>query len=95
MTPRIEGGLASTPGLAPAASEARTDFAETLRSVIAQVNELQQQADQKILNLLTGAGEDLHSTLIAVEKASLAFQMMVEARNKIVQAYREIAQMPF
>ncbi len=95
MTGRIEGLPGSVTGAAPAEPGARTDFAETLRSVIEQVSELQQQADQKILNLLAGSGEDVHSALIAVEKASLAFQMMVEARNKIIQAYREIAQMPF
>lgn len=85
-TPSLEAGS----GVA-----AESSFAETLRNVIAQVNQLQEQANQKIADLLTGSGEDLHTTLIAVEKASLAFQMMVEVRNKIVQAYHEIAQMQF
>ena len=42
-----------------------------------------------------GTGEDVHSAMIAIEKADLAFQLMVQVRNKIVQAYQEISRMPF
>jgi flagellar hook-basal body complex protein FliE len=44
---------------------------------------------------LAGHGEDLHSALLAVEKADLSFQLMMQVRNKIVQAYQDIARMPF
>jgi flagellar hook-basal body complex protein FliE len=60
-----------------------------------QVGALQSDADGRVAQLLTGNGQDVHSAMIAVEKANLAFQMMVQVRNKIVQAYTQIAGMPF
>jgi flagellar hook-basal body complex protein FliE len=44
---------------------------------------------------LQGNGADLHSAMIAVEKADLSFQLMMQVRNKIVQAYQQISQMNF
>jgi flagellar hook-basal body complex protein FliE len=45
--------------------------------------------------MLSGNGQDIHSTMIAVQKADLAFELMVEMRNKIVSAYQEISRIPF
>ena len=45
--------------------------------------------------LLQGNGMDVHSAMIAVEKAELSFQLMMQVRNKIVQAYQEIARLQF
>jgi flagellar hook-basal body complex protein FliE len=43
--------------------------------------------------LMTGESQDLHTTVIAMQKADLSFQMMMQVRNKIVQAYQEIMRM--
>jgi flagellar hook-basal body complex protein FliE len=45
--------------------------------------------------MLSGNGQDVHSAMIAVQKADLAFELMVEMRNKIVSAYQEISRIPF
>jgi flagellar hook-basal body complex protein FliE len=45
--------------------------------------------------MLDGSGDDVHSAMIAVEKAGLAFEMMVQVRNKIVQAYQTVSQLQF
>ena len=42
---------------------------------------------------MTGESQDLHNTVIAMQKADLSFQMMMQVRNKIVQAYQEIIRM--
>jgi flagellar hook-basal body complex protein FliE len=68
-------------------------FGEVLKDAIATVNELQRSSDQEIQKLMTGESQDLHATLIAVQKADLSFQMMMQVRNKIVQAYQEIMRM--
>jgi flagellar hook-basal body complex protein FliE len=68
-------------------------FGEVLKDAIATVNELQRNSDQEIQKLMTGESQDLHATLIAVQKADLSFQMMMQVRNKIVQAYQEIMRM--
>jgi len=71
------------------------EFMDTLRSAMDQVGALQSEADGRVAQLLTGNGQDVHSAMIAVEKANLSFQMMVQVRNKIVQAYTQISGMPF
>jgi len=70
-------------------------FTETLRGAMDQVEQLQGDATTKTAALLEGSGMDVHSAMIAVEKADLSFQLMMQVRNKIVSAYQEIARMQF
>jgi flagellar hook-basal body complex protein FliE len=70
------------------------DFMSTLRNAMDQVGDLQSEADTKVAQLLTGNGQDVHSTMIAVQKASLAFEMMVQVRNKILAAYQQVSNIP-
>lgn len=68
-------------------------FGEVLKDAISTVSELQNQSNQEIQKLMTGESKDLHTTVIAMQKADLSFQMMMQVRNKIVQAYQEIMRM--
>jgi flagellar hook-basal body complex protein FliE len=70
-------------------------FADTLRGALDEMGELSSQAETKVAGVLTGTGTDVHSALIAVEKADLSFQLMMQVRNKIVSAYQEISRMQF
>ena len=74
-------------------NEKGAGFGEILKDAISTVNELQKQSDQEIQKLMTGESQDLHTTVIAMQKADLSFQMMMQVRNKIVQAYQEIMRM--
>jgi len=74
-------------------SEKGAGFGAILKDAISTVNELQKQSDQEIQKLMTGESQDLHTTVIAMQKADLSFQMMMQVRNKIVQAYQEIMRM--
>lgn len=71
------------------------DFSSTLQTAVSQISSLQTDAQNKVAGLLSGNGEDIHSAMLAVEKANVSFEMMVQVRNKIVQAYQTISQMPF
>jgi len=82
-------------GLLSTESAGEGDFMKTLRSAMDQVGQLQGEADGKVAQLLNGNGQDVHSAMIAVEKANLAFEMMVQVRNKIVQAYQQVSGIPF
>jgi flagellar hook-basal body complex protein FliE len=73
--------------------KASTSFTEILKDSIQKVNELQLEADKAIAELATGQNRDIARTMIAVEKANIAFQMMTQIRNKIVEAYQEIMRM--
>lgn len=69
-------------------------FGKLVDEMVGKVSDLQGQADQSIQNLATGQGKGLHEVMIAVEKASLSFQMLTQVRNKAVEAYQEIMRMP-
>jgi len=77
----------------PGAEKKDTNFGTVLKDAISTVNELQKQSDHEIEKLMTGESQDLHNTVIAMQKADLSFQMMMQVRNKIVQAYQEIIRM--
>ncbi len=77
----------------PGKTEEGGSFGEMLKSAISTANELQKQSDVEIQKLMTGETQDLHTTMLAVQKADLSFQMMMQVRNKLVQAYQEIMRM--
>ena len=70
-------------------------FVDTLRTAMDDLESVQAGAEHKVSELVEGNGSDVHSAMIAVEKAELSFQLMMQVRNKIVQAYQEISRMQF
>lgn len=93
ITPTSLGSLASA--AFPPAAAAGGSFADTLSAAVQQVNNLQAGAEQKVTNLLAGNGEDVHAATLSVERASLAFDLMLQVRNKMVSAYQEISRLQF
>ncbi len=84
--------------IAPAAGLGRgvkgAGFGETLRNVLDQVDQLQRAADTASQAFALGQSRDAASTLIAVEKANLAFQLALQVRNRLLEAYQEVMRMP-
>jgi flagellar hook-basal body complex protein FliE len=76
-------------------SSSESGFRDVLHSAIDDLHQLEGQAETKVAGVLAGNGADVHSALIAVEKADLSFQLMMQVRNKIVSAYEEISRMQF
>ena len=68
-------------------------FGETLSESIAQVNELQKAAETAAQDLAMGKSKDIAQTLIAIEKASISFQLMMQVRNRMLEAYQEVMRM--
>ncbi len=64
-------------------------FGKLLNEAIQQVNDVEKGSQGELQKFL-GNESDLHSVMIALEKADLSFQMMMQVRNKIVSAYQEI-----
>ncbi len=67
-----------------------TSFSEVLKDSINKVSELEKDANQQVEKLATMESQDIHNTMIAMEKADLSFQLMMQVRNKIISAYEEI-----
>jgi flagellar hook-basal body complex protein FliE len=72
-----------------------SSFLDTLRGAVDQVSQIQSEADAQVTSMLGGNGQDVHSAMIAVEKANLTFELMLQVRNKIVSAYQEVSKIPF
>jgi len=84
--------LPSTPATTPAAGKS---FGQALGEAVGEVDTLNLDARYKVNSLVEGNGTDVHDAMIAVEKADLSLQLMLQVRNKVVQAYQQIAGMQF
>ena len=82
-----------TPLTAPTdspAAKGTTSFKNYLLDSIEQVNSMQQQADAAVEKMATGGDVNPAEVLTAVQKADIAFKMMLQVRNKLVQAYEDV-----
>jgi flagellar hook-basal body complex protein FliE len=68
-------------------------FAKILTQAVDRVELSQTAADQAVNRFLSGEGDDLHGTALSVQRAELEFELMLQVRNKVVQAYQEIMRM--
>ncbi len=76
----------------PASVEGK-DFKEYMLESLNKVNQLQSEADAGVQRLLTGEADNVAEVLIASKKAGVAFDLLMEIRNKLIDAYSEIRQM--
>jgi flagellar hook-basal body complex protein FliE len=65
-------------------------FSDMLKTSVERVNALQKQADIAIDDLVLGSNKDIVQTVIMMEKADISFRLMMQVRNKIIQADEEI-----
>jgi len=68
-------------------------FADTLGDAVREVDQIQKNADVAVQNLVTGRTDNVADVMIASEKADIAVKLMVQVRNKIIDAYQEIMKM--
>lgn len=68
-------------------------FKDVLGGAIQSVENSRNSADQTVQRFLAGDGGDLHSTILASQRADLEFQMFLQVRNKVVSAYQEVMRM--
>jgi flagellar hook-basal body complex protein FliE len=72
---------------------AQSSFSSVLGQMVQDVNAKQNVAGQALQDLQSGQNVSLHQTMIAMEEASVSFQLMVEVRNKLLESYQEIMRM--
>ena len=65
-------------------------FSSLLENAIQSVEQPGAQADQAVQSFLSGENEDIHTVALATQKASLAFDLGMQMRNKVVAAYQEV-----
>jgi flagellar hook-basal body complex protein FliE len=88
-------GTAGISGASEAAPSFSTPFAGLLQDAIGKTQQLETNAANAVTGLLSGQGVDVHTAMIATEKANLGFEMMVAFRNKAVAAYQQLMGLQF
>lgn len=69
------------------------EFKSLLNSAIQNVSTTQNNADAAVKSFLNGDSDELHSTVLATQRADLQFEMFMQVRNKVVSAYQEVMRM--
>jgi flagellar hook-basal body complex protein FliE len=70
-------------------------FGQWLTRSLAEVNQMQETSDSAAQKLITGQSSDIHGTMIAMQKAGIALDLVMEVRNKVIAAYDEVKRMQF
>jgi flagellar hook-basal body complex protein FliE len=94
---------ANLPGVSASAARAShntsetggTPFGDLLTDTVDRVNQLEDQARAAVDGFMTGKGVDVHTVMIASQKASMALELALAVRNKAVQSYQSIMSMQF
>ena len=86
----LEAVAMQRPGVAKAAAGGE-EFGTALKEALGKVTEIHKEAEQAVQQLQGGG--DIAEAMIAMEKADLSFQVMLEVRNKLLSAYQEIMRM--
>ncbi|MEA3465490.1 MAG: flagellar hook-basal body complex protein FliE [Thermodesulfobacteriota bacterium] len=73
--------------------ETGSDFGEMLTQAISETNQAQLDADGAVTDLATGRADNLHEVTLAMEEADISMRMLVQMRNKAVEAYQEVVRM--
>lgn len=71
----------------------KEDFGNLLNGMVNNINKMQQEGDRKISGSLMGT-EDLHEAMLSLEKANIGLKLLLQVRNKMIQAYEELSRMP-
>ncbi|HNQ22332.1 MAG TPA: flagellar hook-basal body complex protein FliE [Phycisphaerae bacterium] len=89
---RVSGPVSGA-GAGPASAVPATDFKRLLLDSLDEVNRLQQEADAGVQRLATGETQNVAEVLAAVNKAGIAFDLLMQVRNKLLEAYEQVQQM--
>lgn len=68
-------------------------FADALQTAVSKVNDTQLAADTAVEKLQTGESRNLHEVMISMEKADISMRLLLQVRNKVIDAYQEIMRM--
>lgn len=86
--------MGASSGVSPSGGgHAGGGFLGSLKDAIAQVNEVQLDASQAVDKFVSGESENVHQMMMALQKADVSFQLMMQVRNKLVSAYEDIQRM--
>lgn len=89
----ISGGAGGKSKAAVGGTEEKSEFLNLLKEGLADVNKGMRESDKASMDLATGKSSNIHETMLAVSKAELGFNMLVQMRNKAIEAYQDVMRM--
>lgn len=67
-----------------------TSFSKVISDAINKVNDAQVTADQKVEGFIKGEDVNMHDVMLSMQESQLSMQLLIEVRNKVVEAYQEL-----
>lgn len=87
--------LASGQAVQPKAAPRHADFAGVLKGMVEQVNDSQQRSEEMVRSFQAEEGAwDLPEVMVSLEKSRLSFETLMQVRNRVIQAYQDVMNMP-
>lgn len=83
--------FADTSSTTGSATAGQDSFVSTLNGFINDVNTKNQVAEQANQDIMTGKSDNIHQAMISMQEASISFDLLVQVRNKLVDAYKELS----
>ncbi len=87
IDPQVAYGLGNASGVKP------TSFANQLQQAINEVDGLQSNRDEMVDSMVSGEVSEVHDVMIAAKESQMAFELLLEIRNKLLESYQEIMRM--
>ena len=88
------GGIGEGFGSLPNPKESQgPGFGEFFKDAVGRVDEAQKNANEQVTAFVAGEQENVHDVMIAMNEGKLAFQLMTEVRNKMLETYQELMRM--
>ena len=92
---RIDGlGQNPVQGVEKVQEKGSAEFGKIIKGAINRVDRLEKEADGSVIDLLQGKA-GIHQTMLALQKADISMRLLLNIRNKVIEAYREIMRMQF
>ena len=81
-------------GVDSSSGASRTSFGELVGDLVQSVDQRGKTAEAEVKRLMLGESDNIHRSMIAMQEAGVAFTLLVEVRNKLVESYQELMRMP-
>ncbi|MFZ7113237.1 MAG: flagellar hook-basal body complex protein FliE [Desulfatiglandales bacterium] len=91
----VDGNTMGLPGVTKGRNTQGGNFTDVLKNLTRQVDAQLKESDRMTQEFAVGKRADLHEIMIASEKANISFRLLLQIRNKLLEAYQEITRMQF
>ena len=90
VTPQLVNGFGYPAERVVDAEKTGKNFGAMLKDAVREVDGLHKASEQTVKDFANGKVEDVHEVMVALNKADVSFRMVLEIRNKLVEAYQEV-----